>query len=110
MKNIWTSQDGKQHKVSDLDYQHARNIINKLTRQSSPQFILELILDAIKMHDGMVQRKTPRELVLNGDMAQQFNEIQQMAEYDEYEEWYEHTMLINKRDKEHCDTIKQLLK
>ena len=80
----WTTQHGKVIEISDMDDNHARNSINMLVRNSSPQVILELICQA-----NEANRKYNQEIInrrkfagLNGDMAEQFNETYARDEQD----------------------------
>lgn len=90
LKNLtmkWKTQHGKTLEISDMDDNHARNSINMLIRNSSPQVILELICEA-----NEARRKHNEELRnrkkfagLNGDMAQQFNSMSRdMEEWGDY--------------------------
>jgi len=74
----WTTQDGKEMEVSDMDDNHAQNSINMLIRKSSPQAILEMICEANEARKkAREERKSKRRFSgLNGDMAQQFNDMQ----------------------------------
>jgi len=74
----WTTQDGKEMEVSDMDDSHAQNSINMLIRKSSPQAILEMICEANEARkQAREERKSKRRFFgLNGDMAQQFNDMQ----------------------------------
>jgi hypothetical protein len=84
----WTTQDGKEMEVSDMDDSHAQNSINMLIKKSSPQAILEMICEANEARkQARKERKSKRRFSgLNGDMAQQFNDMQRDWLYLE-DEW-----------------------
>ena len=83
----WTTQHGKEIEISDMDDNHARNSINMLIRNSSPQVILELICEANQARiDYNEKLKNRRKFTgLNGDMSQQFNSMSRdMEEWGDY--------------------------
>ena len=87
----WTTQHGKVIEISDMDDDHARNSINMLIRNSSPQVILELICEANEARRKYNDKLRNRRFTgLNGDMAQQFNETYARDEQDYLERQEEH--------------------
>ena len=74
----WKMANGEEIKIFDMDDNHAKNSINMLVRNSSPQAILLLICEANearrKYNEELKNRK--KFAGLNGDMAQQFNDMQ----------------------------------
>ena len=84
----WTTQDGKEMQISDMDDSHAQNSINMLIRKSSPQDILEMICEANEARkQALKKRKSEKRFSgLNGDMAQQFIDIQSDLLENEWDE------------------------
>ena len=58
----WTTQAGKEIEIEDMDNNHAKNCINMLMKNSTPQIILECILvGRKKLLDDIAKRKAKRE-------------------------------------------------
>jgi len=71
----WTTKEGKTLNVKDMDDNHARNTINMLIKNHSPQVILECILR------GDILEQKPEEFKLNGDIAQMHYDMHMEQEY-----------------------------
>tara|TARA_Y100000590_G_scaffold449434_1_gene587527 strand:+ start:151 stop:384 length:234 start_codon:yes stop_codon:yes gene_type:complete len=71
----WTTREGKTLNVKDMDDNHARNTINMLIKNHSPQVILECILR------GEILEQKPL-----GDMAEEFNTL--YCKYSKDINWY----------------------
>ena len=78
----WTTQHGKVIEISDMDDNHARNCINMLVRNNSPQAVLFLICEANEARKQKLKEKSQYPFELNGDMAEQFNETYARDEQD----------------------------
>ena len=89
----WKTQNNKTLEISDMDDNHARNCINMLIRNNSPQEILLLICEANEAR-RKAKKKSQSSFQLNGDMAQHFNESFPKDEQDylerkmEEDYWY----------------------
>jgi hypothetical protein len=79
MPTYWTTKDGKQIDVMEMDINHLRNVV-KL-------FITHLErLKAIKVSQEMRHAVKPRPFKLNGEIAQSMIDDELAAEYeDEYD-------------------------
>ena len=88
----WTTKNGKKIAISDMDDNHARNCINMLVRNNSPQAVLFLICEANEARKQKRRKESQYPFELNGDMAQQFNEHYSKDEQDylerQEEEYY----------------------
>ena len=83
----WKMANGKEIEIFDMDDNHAKNSINMLVRNSSPQAILLLICEANQARiDYNEKLRNRRKFTgLNGDMAQQFNSMSRdMEEWGDY--------------------------
>lgn len=61
MKTYWTTRDGRMVDVDEMSEQHLRNTLKMIIRKN--------------------KRMYNREFKLNGDMANEFNESQEMDEF-----------------------------
>ena len=68
----WKTKDGKKINVDDMDEQHVRN---------SFKMVLKNI--ETKRKEIIAKKAKPRTFELNGDMAQQFNEQQEIDELED---------------------------
>jgi len=66
----WTMQNGQKINVDDMDEQHLRNTLKMVLRKLA-KAEAELMTKPVRS----------REVVLNGDMAQQFNDMNEDADY-----------------------------
>ena len=81
----WESKDGTIRKIDDMDEDHIRNCINLVSRSIGRKTLLKLLMTGIA-NELKKKNKHRNEVVLQGDMAQQFNDIQEQAELeDEFE-------------------------
>ncbi len=71
IKIYWKQKNGVRISVDDMSEQHAKNTLKMVLRLLEKER-----LDAIKA------KKKRKEVVLNGDMAQQFNDQQEEDMYD----------------------------
>ena len=76
----WKTREGKEIEVKDMTSSHAENCILMLIRNNGPHKILEALLYAYQK-DSETKSK---EVILNGDMAQEFNDMHD-TEFDEDE-------------------------
>lgn len=82
MKNVWVSKDGTERKVSELEYSHARNCINLITRKLGANKVLDLLLDGINEHNRQVEiHNKSREIRPQGDIAQDMESTMLDYEY-----------------------------
>jgi hypothetical protein len=84
---IWKMKNGRKIEVSDMTENHAMNIINMIIRQNSPKDLLDLILiESAGVKRNLVKKKT--EVIVRGDMAQQWNDINEEHDFlDEMDPW-----------------------
>jgi hypothetical protein len=97
---LWSSQDGKCRPLHELDLKHIRNIVKYLKRlnpwleakmkelgmeadDSSPQSACVMWVHIVLTEFDSADRK--KHFELNGDMAQQFNELFGEDEDDAYD-------------------------
>ena len=81
----WKMANGKEIEISDMDDNHAKNSINMLVRNNSPQAILFLICEANEARKQKLRKESQYPFELNGDMAQQFNSMSRdMEEWGDY--------------------------
>ena len=67
----WTMKNGETIEVSDMTKAHAMNVINLLIRDNSANDVLNIIL--LGLEKSKVLNNT--EVKLHGDMAQQWNDM-----------------------------------
>ena len=79
----WTQRDGSTIEVSDMDDNHLTNTIAILTKKMSKQTLLNVILKGIHTFG----EEAIREITLNGDMAQEFNDLNDEPNY--YDDYYD---------------------
>lgn len=86
MVQHWKSKDGTVRLIDDMDEDHVRNCINLVSRSIGRKKLLKLIMTAYFEEKERIVHKRRNEITLNGDMAQQFNDIQEQADMeDEFE-------------------------
>ena len=71
----WTTREGKEMEVKDMTSSHAENCVLMLMRNNGPHKILEALLYAYEKHS---EENKPKKVELNGDMAQEFNDTQEL--------------------------------
>jgi hypothetical protein len=69
----WKTREGKETEVKDMTSSHAENCVLMLMRNNGPHKILEALLYA--REQANIEANKPKEVELNGDMAQEFNDI-----------------------------------
>lgn len=67
----------KQIEVSDMTENHAMNVINMIIRQNSPKDLLNVILMGVEK-----SKVLDPEVTLRGDMAQQWNDMNEKYDID----------------------------
>ena len=67
----WKTKEGKEIEVKDMTSSHAENCILMLIRNNGPHKILEALLYTYQKDSGTKSK----EVKLNGDMAQEFNDM-----------------------------------
>ena len=77
----WKTREGKEINVSDMTPSHAENCILMLIRNNGPRIVLESILYAHEKYSEKSIRAD--EVILNGDMAQDFNDMMDDS-FDDY--------------------------
>ncbi len=83
----WKMANNEKIEIFEMTDSHARNSINMLVRNSSPQAILLLICEANEARRKYNEKLKKRRKFagLNGDMAQQFNSMSRdMEEWGDY--------------------------
>ena len=75
IKIFWKQKNGVRISVDDMTEQHAKNTLKLVLRM-----LEEERLEAIEA------KKKRKEVVLNGDMAQQFNDQQEFDEFNDLSE------------------------
>ena len=84
----WQSKDGTVRLIDDMDEDHVRNCINLVSRSLGRKTLLKLIMTAYFAEKKKINVR--REMaVLNGDMAQQFNDIHEVDELQEEMDYLE---------------------
>jgi len=68
----WKTKDGRKINVDDMDEQHVRNSFKMVLRNIET-----------KRKEIIAKKARPKTVELNGDMAQQFNEQQEMDELED---------------------------
>jgi len=70
----WKTQHGNEIEISEMTDSHARNSINMLIKNLSPQEILEMICEANEARkQALKKRKSERRFSgLKGEMAQEY--------------------------------------
>ena len=76
IKIYWKQKNGVRISVDDMDEQHAKNTLKLVLRM-----LEEERLEAIEA------KKKRKEVVLNGDMAQEFNDQQEFNEFNDLSEF-----------------------
>ena len=85
----WTMKDGRSIPVDDMKPDHLLNTVNMLIKKHGYRLILKLILRGFKaFKDDEARRAKKKEVILNGDMAQQFNDVEQYGYIEPYAEDY----------------------
>jgi len=78
----WTMKNGKTIEVSDMTENHAMNVIQMLIRQNSTKDLLNVILiGSASAKRDLVEKNT--EVTIHGDMAQQWNDMNEEHDYHE---------------------------
>jgi len=90
----WTTREGKEIEVKDMTSSHAENCVLMLMRNNGPHKVLEALLYAHEKHS---KENQPKEVELNGDMAQEFNDmmddsldLDDQDTYSDHLRWYKH--------------------
>jgi hypothetical protein len=81
----WKTREGKEIEVKDMTSSHAENTVLMLMRNNGPHKILESLLYAYEKYS---EENKPQEVVLNGDMAQEFNDMQDNIDEDEWMNYF----------------------
>jgi len=80
----WTTREGKEIEVKDMTSSHAENCVLMLMRNNGPHKILEALLYAQEQANIEAEKaERADEIVLNGDMAQHFNDMMD-DRFDDY--------------------------
>ena len=78
---IWKMKHGRQIEVSDMTENHAMNTINMIIRENSPKDLLNIILiGSASAKKNLVKKNT--EVTVRGDMAQQWNDMNEKHDAD----------------------------
>jgi hypothetical protein len=75
----WTTKNGESIEVSDMYNEHVERVLLMLIKNNGPHKILEAVLYAKKICD---EKEESKEVTLNGDMAQAFNDSYEENEYE----------------------------
>jgi hypothetical protein len=95
----WTTREGKEIPVLEMGADHATNCINMLVRNHGANQILWFIINGHRDMEETIKSKKRKEFVLNGDMAQQWNEMHEDAMYEEaLGEAYDHQCAFRHND------------
>ena len=68
----WKTREGKEIEVKDMTSSHAENCVLMLMRNNGPHKVLASLLYA---YEKNLEEQKAKEVTLNGDMAQQFNDM-----------------------------------
>jgi len=80
----WKTREGKEIEVKDMTSSHAENCVLMLMRNNGPHKVLESLLYA---YEKNLEEQKAKEVTLNGDMAQQFNNSFDDTFNDEDYDW-----------------------
>jgi len=84
----WKTKAGEEMDIKDMEDSHAQNTINMLIRNTSPQLILECILEG--RETLLKKSKSKNSFELNGDIAQMHFDMHEDEEFrvDSDPHWY----------------------
>lgn len=77
-KYYWTMKDGRKIDVDTMDTNHLRNTLKMIIRN----------LEYAEQKAREVQKTKPK-FILRGEMANDFNDQWELAEYEEQQGWYD---------------------
>ena len=80
----WKTREGKEIEVKDMTSSHAENCVLMLMRNNGPHKVLASLLYA---YEKNLEEQKAKEVTLNGDMAQQFNNSFDDTFNDEDYDW-----------------------
>ncbi len=75
-KEYWVTTEGKEIDIDEMDLQHLRNVLKMIIRNNR-----EAMLQRLK-------KRLMQEAVLNGEMANAFNDAQSFYEDEDQQETY----------------------
>jgi hypothetical protein len=90
----WTTADGRELEVWDMDDKHVKNVINQIRRKAGDRDLLTLILRGMDYYKKEAEKaKKKRKITINGEIAQEFA--------DNYE-FYVHSGMTHEEYEMYC--------
>lgn len=86
----WTTKNGKEIPVSDMELSHIKNTIAMLKRSKSEHKAIPLWITIFEKE--LKRRANPTDIKLNGEIAQMFVDMMEEQEFypeDHYHHWHD---------------------